>query len=356
MARLTRMLKALRDAAARHPTATLTAGGAVAGGLLDDEEGALAGAAAGASLGLLDRSVGGAMPTNLPTNVPRSQRGIFAGFSAAQDAPREALALAEQMAREGRMSRLEVGSAAWHDLNRRIHQATGQQFGAGSAVHFGVDMLPRWEISDRFAATVNEDPAMLGPEGVNNLTWRKRRDVLSHPTLDAAYPGTRDIDVGWTDPGAGSSIIEGAYMGPISSPIISMILPLLDKTGKRTDVPRSVLLHELQHDIQRREGFGRGASPDLFRGHRNPMLEYARVAAEAEARAAEARRDLSPIERDRRYPFVDYTLPTAVPSTKPGTPDTVDWNRLVPVPLDRRWWNPGPQATRSPDIYGLFDD
>src|SRR5690606_15377728 len=187
----------------------------------------------------------------------------------------------------------------------------------------------------------------------------KRRDVLSHPTLDAAYPGTRDIDVGWLDPGPGSKEFDGGYMGPDqgASPSIEMTLPLLDEAGERTDVPRTVLLHELQHDIQQREGFGRGANPDLFRGHSNPMLAYARVAGEAEARAVEARRNLSPLERARRYPFEDYSLPTALPSDVPRRwTEMVDWDQLVPVPLNRRWWNPGPQATRSPDIYGLFDD
>ena len=123
---------------------------------------------------------------------------------------------------------------------------------------------------------------------------------------------------------------------------------------------KSTMLHELQHAIQQREGFGRGGNPGMFPTPlindaktiadelaqgvdrmtinrwfkstygrspdpaawdlaEHPMIDrmvaddpvenYARLAGEAEARAVQARMKMSPEERRATYPADSYDRP-----------------------------------------------
>ena len=70
------------------------------------------------------------------------------------------------------------------------------------------------------------------------------------------------------------------------------------------DSDKSAILHELQHAIQKREGFAKGGSPKQFEGFYNdPYEAYRKLAGEVEARMVQNRMNLTPEQRRDIYPF-----------------------------------------------------
>lgn len=117
----------------------------------------------------------------------------------------------------------------------------------------GKDKLPRFEISDEAAKVLAKQP----PPG----TFRRLEQVLEHPELFNQYPQLRKMQVkAITEEVAGPKWREArAFFNPTDGSIyINPDLPLKDL--------KSVLLHEVQHAIQRQEGFSRGAG-ELDSGH-----------------------------------------------------------------------------------------
>jgi hypothetical protein len=169
---------------------------------------------------------------------------------------------------------------------------------------------------------------------------------LEHPELYEAYPGLKNTILERTSkPGSGWSRQPGPGepQGRIS---IAPDKELTDKGWTMADTttpmnePMSVLLHELQHQIQAREGFTGGSSPEFVynqlgefatkearsspeqfdamgklltafnampEGVKTGMLYrlYRRNAGEAEANAVQMRRDLSRSERRLFDPLDD---------------------------------------------------
>ena len=74
--------------------------------------------------------------------------------------------------------------------------------------------------------------------------------------------------------------------------------------GPTGEARRSVALHELQHAIQEREGFAPGASMSA-----GGLDEYRRAAGEAEARAVQARMNMTAAERATSFPLDSYDVP-----------------------------------------------
>lgn len=107
-------------------------------------------------------------------------------------------------------------------------------------------------------------------------------NALRHPELMRAYPEKQSIRVveDSTRPGGswGSNIVEVGG-----------------------DDKRSTVLHELQHAIQDREGFAKGGS--------GKEENYRRLAGEAEARATQARMNMTPAERRATFPYDSYDVP-----------------------------------------------
>lgn len=69
----------------------------------------------------------------------------------------------------------------------------------------------------------------------------------------------------------------------------------------------STILHELQHGVQRREGFALGTNPRAAGSVEN----YLKSAGEVESRAVQKRKDLTSSERQGRPPWLDYDVPEA---------------------------------------------
>jgi hypothetical protein len=194
-------------------------------------------------------------------------------------------------------------------------------------------------------------------------TWQNQKSEgrmdyhLEHPALYEAYP---DIGTVWTTPTAGA---KGSYQyakGGYPEEFISV----------GTDNPRSIALHELQHAVQKREGFGRGGNKmmafkdpaawsilsrmranmrtpmslqeyaeqawqtsDITKEIRSDYRKYVKsvkqnaekldveaqkqaaaeyytyLAGEAEARAVQERAGYTPAMRQQRLPTLDYDVP-----------------------------------------------
>jgi len=93
-------------------------------------------------------------------------------------------------------------------------------------------------------------------------------EVLDHPALFAAYPDLAAVRVVIDD---SMPIGEAAYM-PENDVIL--LSPVADNAQKK-----SLLLHEVQHAIQEREGFARGGSVDEFMSPANNELAARKSAA-----------------------------------------------------------------------------
>jgi len=190
-----------------------------------------------------------------------------------------------------------------------------------------------------------------------NSTIVRRQKALLHPELSAAYPDTKNIGV---------SLKPGRQGGYYQTEMDNIGVPVV---GQNNAADRSLMLHELQHAIQQREGFAEGGDPqtmiltlekiaeqkrqqaqNLFRmssandpldptkivkpGARKKGLQlekeareldskalmayhseqakfdlYQRLAGEAEARAVQSRMNMTPQQRLATFPYESYDVP-----------------------------------------------
>ena len=160
------------------------------------------------------------------------------------------------------------------DNQEQVRQATGW--------FMGVDGRWRFEIDDsdaRFkgydAETDTEEVTTTNPEAfmdwIEEATAREKgiplSQALHHPALFAAYPelaGVRlKVDPARTAGGYFASMPGRGFSGSI--------IVIGDPYGYSSEVvkPIDVLMHEVQHAIQMREGFAPGGSPDILRAEKD---------------------------------------------------------------------------------------
>lgn len=149
----------------------------------------------------------------------------------------------------------------------------------------GPDKKWRFELDDSGSSLAQMPAKPVDHMGQLNQTF-------SHPELFAAYPSMEKIALR-------SSAGDGAYYQPRRG----FTMPERISIGVETGNPRSAALHEAQHAVQVREGFAPGGNPAA-----DPSL-YNKIAGEVEARAVQARRDLTPEQRRERPPWLDYDVP-----------------------------------------------
>src|SRR5574337_98922 len=196
-----------------------------------------------------------------PTTVTRTgdlSRFSFAGMNAKT---------ADKFALANALERLDAGENA-----DTVRQETGW--------FVGPDGKARYEISDRDArlkmpASGKAGDALRGTTTVGAL--------LNHAKLFAAYPGAAGIEVS-TKPGEGASF-KAAHEGRPARIRIGADMPM----GKVT----SALMHEIQHYVQRQEGFATGSNL-LAAGSREA---YFNSAGEVEARNVQTRLRMTDEER-----------------------------------------------------------
>jgi len=201
---------------------------------------------------------------------------------------------------------------------------------------------------------------------------------LVHPELYKAYPSLKNIEsTGELTPGAQTT-------GKYYKTTVNDQLKNESISGNAPDLEnlRSTLLHEAQHAIQQREGWGRGGSPTEFneiakqiKYHKdqfenaynkritsedpiaienaaqqmtfhglemgklkqqfgqNPMDYYSRLLGEAESRATEARRNMTLEERQNTFPLESYDVPAEKLLVNPNlNPSPLNFS--VPIPQD----------------------
>jgi hypothetical protein len=155
------------------------------------------------------------------------------------------------------------------------------------------------------------------------------RQALPHEDLFRAYPDTGDISSGfyaWSKP-------EGTY---------DKFTDSITAGGPGTTSQKSAAVHELQHAIQQREGFARGGSSQEFISDiealsslnrigfsemddfqkimladlrkkygsiKTPQQAYQNLAGEAEARATQARMNMTAEQRRATFPEESYDVP-----------------------------------------------
>jgi len=132
---------------------------------------------------------------------------------------------------------------------------------------------------------------------------------VSHPELEDAYPELMK-NYGLTlekIPLVGKSRAKGQHVPPDEFDIGGDI----EITSSDENKARSTLVHELQHAVQAFEGFEPGGSPKNFPGlsPEEARNKYIRLMGEAEARAAQARRNMTSEQRKKTFPLESYDVP-----------------------------------------------
>jgi hypothetical protein len=142
-------------------------------------------------------------------------------------------------------------------------------------------------------------PFMVEPFGQFNSSVGK---VYSNPELFKAYPDLAGMPFR-SEIGSGS-VLQPASKGKPSAMTL----------GMNADA-RTVMPHEIQHAIQDYEGFARGGSEKeflndpLFNWKMSPFEAYKSLAGEAEARATQARINMTPEQRRLSFPLESYDVP-----------------------------------------------
>jgi hypothetical protein len=120
--------------------------------------------------------------------------------------------------------------------------------------------------------------------------------VMAHPELYNAYPFLKKVntEIGIKPKTAGSAEYgdEGRF---------------IEAYGPTDEEIKSALVHEMQHQVQNREGMAAGSG--FISGDEKDFQRYLRAAGEAEARAVQARRNLSMEERRKLFPLSSYDVP-----------------------------------------------
>lgn len=126
------------------------------------------------------------------------------------------------------------------------------------------------------------------------------RDILNHPRLFAAYPSLASLSVADTtsNPSLSNVNANAAFSEKTQTLYVSPTLKASTLISK--------LMHEVQHAIQRIEGFATGGSPARAGG----KDAYRRLAGEIEARNAERRAGMTADERAKTAPSSTRDTPT----------------------------------------------
>jgi hypothetical protein len=119
------------------------------------------------------------------------------------------------------------------------------------------DKKPRIEINDS-GAVLNAKKRNFFYETSDGKPVQKLSDILSHEELFAKYPEARNITITQRH-GSLNGIGDVASYDPERNEIAINTKNILDENDLK-----STILHEVQHAIQRKEGFARGGSPIEF--------------------------------------------------------------------------------------------
>lgn len=176
---------------------------------------------------------------------------------------------------------------------------TPQQIWKDTGTFKGPDGKYRQEIADDLA-TLNpiKQKAIdwMSEPGPSSYPGGKVSDLLAHTNLNNAYPEVLNIRSSLKKGESASYYPNDGFGELIESPVIFQSGQLKDPS-----LTKSQTLHELQHAIQKREGWAAGAGSD--------EKNYRKFAGEAEARATQARMNMTPEQRRAVFPYESYDVP-----------------------------------------------
>jgi hypothetical protein len=125
----------------------------------------------------------------------------------------------------------------------------------------GAENKPRFEISDH---TADLTPWAKEQLEAGKIVGGPLSDAFIHPELFKAYPHLADLPVSleygrWHSPSGGYDPKTGT-------------IDFRTDTFDGPNSPKSILLHEIQHAIQHKEGFANGGSPSAFNQQDDALL------------------------------------------------------------------------------------
>lgn len=247
------------------------------------------------------------IPTSKPALAGAGLAGMFIG-KGAKTWDAIAASRAQELARKGADA-------------RQIWKETG--------TFKGPDGVWRQEIDDSAATVFTPKGAALeymqdmGPSEYPV----KLKEHLNHSNAFSAYPNLSELNTRLKNSMSGGAYEFDSFGG-------SMTVPARVKAGSliNPDQSKSTTLHEIQHDIQQREGWAKGGSPDdaelmpyvrkfyadnidKFDGESHQLVSMAKqraynnLAGEAEARATQARMNMNMQQRRELFPLDSYDVP-----------------------------------------------
>lgn len=173
----------------------------------------------------------------------------------------------------GRLSKIADHNAIARAENMESAGANSGQIWSMTRTARGADGKWRQEIDDSAAKLKMQPSELKAPEIDPNHISRSgdfikstyADEVLDHPDLFKAYPDAKDINI---------APLPNKYIGTgtrgVHDPNTNTIHLSQDLSPEEA---KSTLLHEMQHWVQKREGFARGDSPET---HMPPELAPAR--------------------------------------------------------------------------------
>lgn len=317
---------------------------------------------------VVDQRGTGRQTETAPARGPPEERYSFAGRNANR-ADREALARAEEMERAGEDAeqiRQETGwfrgadglwrfeiddsgmeydptgdlqgarsrrwamedlEAAREDLFGNITEEQADMVRAYNRAEIAGDTAEQQRLYDELTATefgfqfeTYVDALQRANATKNNPWGGTLADYINHPELFANYPQLRDVGLEFR------KLPEGTR-GEFDGDTVTLDESLLTE-------PEDVLIHEIQHAIQRAEGFARGASPEYW--SRQLQNGYDGRTENVRREAARLRDEYNSV-RDQEPEFFDAMI-----ELEEMTPDVprgaVNWDTLEQIEDDPIEW------------------
>ena len=155
-----------------------------------------------------------------------------------------------------------------------------------------------WKIVNDTATEAEENEYYsLDEKMVQLRKWQKLSDVINHPKLFKAYPQLKDVNV-YNEI---SSLNRGLYSSKGNVIRLNPMCPIGEQ--------KEIIIHEIQHAIQRIEDFANGSSLEYWENlgysDEEAMAMYYNTAGEREARDVSARRDYNAEQRKNIRPDID---------------------------------------------------
>lgn len=317
---------------------------------------------------VVDRRGTGRQTETAPARGPPEERYSFAGRNANR-ADQEALARAEELERAGtdaEQIRQETGwfrgadglwrfeiddstmeydptgdlqgarsrrwamedlEAAREDLFGNITEEQADMVRAYNRAEIAGDTAEQQRLYDELTATefgfqfeTYVDALQRANATKNNPWGGTLADYINHPELFENYPQLRDVGLEFR------KLPEGTR-GEFDGDTVTLDESLLTE-------PEDVLIHEVQHAIQRAEGFARGASPEYW--SRQLQNGYDGRTENVRREAARLRDEYNGI-RDREPEFFDAMI--ALEEMTPDVPrGAVNWDTLEQIEEDPIEW------------------